>query len=250
MTPRALLFAVYIALSAGLQSGYGTQVPPLTLKFAGLNKEFTNNTGQSADGVEIVLAGTYSGVNHWDGYHPHHFTSYTEIHASGNTTLRWTNPIDDATGLAAPVPAGQIAHVGFLIPGSTVAIRAWVWLSNSNRIGCATQTGIDNRQGIVRYENNFHYCVNESKYVGNISVEWYSERVKLGDLNPHHKRHPIRRDKLSLAPIKIPPRGQRDVKLPTTPPGARYAVIVNKVSRSPRLSGSDVTTDFIEITLR
>ena len=59
----------------------------------------------------------------------------------------------------------------------------------------------------------------------------------------------MRRDKISTDPLGIPPREKREVAVPAPPPGARYGVIVNKVSNNPRLSGRDVTQDFTEFTL-
>lgn len=52
------------------------------------------------------------------------------------------------------------------------------------------------------------------------------------------------------APIRLAPEAVARVDVPAAPRNALFGVIVQKVSTNPRLSGPDVTTDFLEFPVR
>jgi hypothetical protein len=89
-------------------------------------------------------------------------------------------------------------------------------------------------------------CLAISRYVGGLIVEWHAQHVPLADLNPRAHRKPLRVDTVREAPILLKPKATATVKTPPAPANALFGVIVHKVSRNPKLSGEDVTTDFLE----
>jgi hypothetical protein len=226
-------------------SGIALELTNTTCTTVGVNKDMQNNTGQIANNIEILLAGSYVNVAHYDGYPANLFSSFTESPASGgNTLLTWSNPNND-------VQPGQIAHVGFIVPGSSVNILSVSWTHNATTIGCvlqvSTNTHLAGSSGSqVIYANNCLRCKSVPRYVGGLTVEWYAHQVPLAQLNPRTRRKPIRTDVIRRAPILLAPKATASVKVPAAPPNALFGVVTHKVSTNPRLSGPDVTTDFLE----
>jgi hypothetical protein len=226
-------------------SGIALELTNTTCTTVGVNKDMQNNTGQIANNIEIVLAGSYVNVAHYDGYPANLFSSFTESPAAGgNTLLTWSNPNND-------VQPGQIAHVGFVVPGSLVNILSVSWTHNATTIGCVSQvstnTHLAGSSGSqVTYANNCLRCKSVPRYVGGLTVEWYAHQVPLAQLNPRTRRKPIRTDVIRRAPILLAPKATASVDVPEAPPNALFGVVTHKVSTNPRLSGPDVTTDFLE----
>jgi hypothetical protein len=221
----------------------------LTINFncstVGVNKDLQNNTGQIADGIKILLAGSYTNVNHYDGYPANHFASFNTSPASGgNTLLTWSNPNN-------VVQPNQIAHVGFNVPGSTVTILGIEWTRNGQKTGCIHQVSTNTHSwgsagSEVIYENNTLDCCMIPRYVGKLTVEWHQRPVPLADLNPRTRRNPVRADVIKQPPTRLTPGARAIVKVPTPPKNAKFGVLVLTVGPSDQLSGPDVTTDFLE----
>jgi len=229
----------------GHYMGLALDLSDTTCVTVGVNKDMQNNTGQAANDIEILLGGSYTNVNHYDGYPANTFASFTASPAAGgNTLLTWSSPNND-------VQPGQIAHVGFNIPGQSVNILAVSWTRNGTAIGCVQQVSTNTHfwgspGSQVIYANNCLGCKLVRRYVGDLKVEWYASQVPLANLNPRTRREPIRIDIIRHAPILLDPKGTARVNVPEAPRNARFGVIIHKVSTEPKLSGPDVTTDFLE----
>jgi hypothetical protein len=185
--------------------GLALELADTTCTSVGVNKDLQNNTGQAANDIEILLEGSYSNINHYDGYSANLFASYTESPApGGNTLLTWSNPNND-------VQPGQIAHVGFNVPGPLVNILSVSWTRNGTTIGCAPQVSSNTHSwgspgSTVIYVNNCLACKPVPRYVGALTVEWHARRVPLAELNARTRRKPIRTDVIRRAPILLAPR--------------------------------------------
>jgi hypothetical protein len=225
----------------------------LTINFdcptVGVNKDLQNDTGQIANDIEILLAGSYTNINHYDGYPANLFASFNASPAAGgNTLLTWSNPNN-------AVQPGQIAHVGFNVPGTSVNILSITWTRNGKRIGCPNQVSTNTHAwgsagSQVVYTNNTSDCCPVSRYVGGLTVEWHRQHVALADLNPRTRRKPMRTDVIRKPPIRLTPGATASVNVPAAPPNARFGVIVLKVGSSATLSDPDVTTDFLEFPVQ
>jgi hypothetical protein len=225
----------------------------LTINFdcptVGVNKDLQNNTGQIADDIEIILAGSYTNVNHYDGYPANLFASFNASPTGGgNTLLTWSNPNN-------AVQPGQIAHVGFNVTGTSVNILGIEWTRNGQRTGCvhqvSTNTHLWGSAGSqVIYANNTLDCSSVPRYVGGLTVEWHQRHVPLADLNPRTRRKPMRTDVIRQPPIRLAPGATASVNVPAAPPNAMFGVVVLKVGSSATLSGPDVTTDFLEFPVQ
>jgi hypothetical protein len=215
----------------------------------GINKDLQNNTGQIANNIEILIEGTPTIVNHYDGYPANVFSSFTATPApGGNTMLAWTSPNND-------VQPGQIAHVGFNLAGTSLNILGVFWTRDDTTTGCASQVSTNTHLwgspgSQVVYANNCLSCKSVPRYVGELRVEWHARHVPLADLNPRVRRNPIRTDVIRRAPIRLMPEAIARVDVPAAPRNALFGVIVHKVSTNPRLSGPDVTTDFLEFPVQ
>ena len=229
--------------------GLALKLANKTCSSIGINKDLQNNTGQIANNIEILIEGSYAVNNHYDGYPANAFSSFTASPApDGNTLLTWAGPNND-------VQPGQMAHVGFEVAGQLVNILGVSWTRDATVTGCAQQVSTNTHLwgspgSSVLYTNNSLSCTALPRYVGGLKVEWHREHVPLRDLNNRVRRNPIRTDVIRRAPVRLMPNGTARVSVPTAPPGARFGVIVHKVSTNPRLSGPDVTTDFLEFPVQ
>jgi hypothetical protein len=239
-------------VSTGAQplfSGIALDLPDTTCSTVGVNKDLQNNTGQVANNIEILLEGSYTNVNHYDGYPANSFSSFTESPAAGgNTLLTWSNPNND-------VQPGQIAHVGFNVPGSSVNILSVSWTHDETTIGCVSQVSTNTHAwgspgSQVIYSNNCLGCKSVPRFVGALKIEWYEREIPLADLNARVRRKPIRTDIIRGVPIRLEPEGTARVNIPQAPPNALFGVVTHKVSMNPSLSGPDVTTDFLEFPVK
>lgn len=236
-------FIVQMDNNMNFDNGFATY--QVDCKTVGVNKDLKNTTGQVANDIEILLQGSYSSVNHYDGYSANLFGTFTESPASGgNTRLRWSNPNND-------VQPGQIAHVGFNVPGVAVTILGVFWTRDGGTTGCAHQCSTNTHGwgtpgSQVIYKNDCLSCESVPLYVGALMVEWYVSEVPLANLNATAIRSPIRTDVIPDAPILLAPGASASVNIPMAPRQARFGVLIHKVSASPTLSGPDVTTDFLQ----
>jgi hypothetical protein len=129
----------------------------MTCPTVGVNKDLQNNTGQIANNIEILLAGTPNILNHYDGYPANVFSSFTATPApGGNTMLTWSAPNND-------VQPGQIAHVGFNLSGASVNILGVFWTRDDTTSGCASQVSTNTHLwgspgSQVIYANNCLSC--------------------------------------------------------------------------------------------
>lgn len=227
-------------------SGLFLELANTSCTTVGVNKDLKNNTGLVANNIEILLAGSYANINHYDGYPANVFSSFTASAAvGGNTLLSWSNPNN-------AVQPGQIAHVGFNVPGTSVNILSVYWTNNATPIGCVSQVsnsahawGSPGSQ--VTYTNNCLGCKSVPRYVGALTVKWYARSVPLGQLNARALPKSIRTDVIQRPPILLGPNASASVDVPVAPPNALFGVIVFKVSTNANLSGPDVTTDFLEL---
>ena len=209
---------------------------------AGVNKDLENTTGQAADAIDILVQGSYPNVHHWDGYAQNHFATFTIIPEPPNTRFRWSNPNN-------VVQPGTIAHVGINVPGSTLFILGVYWRHNGAGTGCAHQTQTNTHLwgsagSQVIYANGCRSCEQVSLYVGMPIVEWHASQVPLGDLNANTNRHPMRVDTIPGGPVLLAPGELRAVDTPGAPDGARFGVIIHKVSGFSNLAHA--TTDFLQ----
>jgi hypothetical protein len=236
------------SVSSVFFSGMGLYLLQTDCTTVGVNKDLQNNTGQIADDIEIRLQGSYSNVAHYDGYPANLFASFTESpDGNGNTLLTWSNPNN-------VVQPGQIAHVGFNLPGSSANILSVTWTRNGVTIGCPQQVSANTHAwgspgSQVVYANNVLSCASLPRYVGGLVVEWHVRPVALADLNPRIRRRPIRTDTIRRDPIRLAPKATASVTVPAAPRDAVSGVIVYKVSTNGRLTGRDVTTDFVQFAV-
>jgi len=239
-------FIVQMDNNMNFDNGFATY--QVDCRSVGVNKDLKNTTGQIANDIEILLQGSYSNVNHYDGYFANLFGTFTESPAAGgNTRLRWSNPNND-------VGAGQIAHVGFNVPGSAVTILGVFWTRDGGTTGCAHQCstspyGWNSPGSQVIYKNDCLSCESVPRWVGDLRVEWHASEVPLADLNATASRTPIRTDICPAPPILLAPGATAAVNILQAPPNARFGVVIHKVSSSSTLSGPDVTTDFLQYTV-
>jgi len=235
--------------SSNWSGGLALELANISCSTVGVNKDIQNNTGQIANNIEILLEGSYTNVNHYDGYPANLFASFTESPApGGNTLLTWSNPNND-------VQPGQIAHVGFNLPGSSVNILGVFWTRDSTTTGCAQQVSTNTHLwgslgSQVIYANNCLACKSVPRYVGGLVIEWHARHVPLADLNGRTRRKPIRTDIIRSAPIRLEPEAIGRINVPAAPPSALFGVVVHKVGTNPRLAGPDVTTDFLEFPVK
>ena len=217
----------------------------------GVNKDFKNTTGQNANDIEILLKGTVSVLQHYDGYPANHFATFAvTTEAPGNTRLHWSNPNN-------PVLPNQVAHVGFLIPGTdSHVIMGVFWTLDGNVTGCAHQVNTPhaawgiNPGNLVTYTNNCVACESVSLYAGAATIRWYADWVPLESLNAASlgSTTPLRIDTIAGAPILLAPNESVRVSIPAAPVGAKFAVLSHKVGTDPGLATGNETDDFIETT--
>ena len=166
--------------SGHFASGLALELANTTCSSAtvGVNKDLLNNSTQTVDNIEILLAGIYANINHFDGWPSNAFSSYTETPApGGNTLLTWSSPNN-------PVQPGQIAHVGFNAPGSSVTILSVSLTHNDTQVGCVQQVSTGTHAwgspgSQVIYTNNTLSCQKIPRYVGALTVEWHAHQVPL-----------------------------------------------------------------------
>ena len=217
-------------------------IPPIATAYVGVNKDLTNATGQTADGVEILIEGAYAATkSHYDGGFP----SFQIVPAGSNTRLVWTG---------MNVPNGVLTHVGFEVWSPEARILGVFWTSAGNVIGCAPQSNVGTGThptgtAQIVYVNDVNACAVQLLYAGNLTVEYYTTPPALALLNPTSPRSPIAVDSIAHPPVALSPGGSVAVQIPTPPPAAQHALLIYTVSTDPQLQGPDATADFVLVTL-
>jgi hypothetical protein len=226
-------------------------LPPMS----STNKDLCNNTNQTADCIEIVLAGTYpaSSVIHYDGPYYQNggpvanttFPNFVVVPSGSNTILRWSGQTF--------APSAR-CHVGFQVPAVNGAakILAVRWTFGATILGCAHQLNNHawNANDLpVVFANDLTLCTRPIYYVGNISVEYYVSQISLADLNSGVARTPDAQYNLNLSPISVPVDSSVSVTVPQGPANARFGVLVYEVSTSPTLQDPANTVDYVQLPL-
>jgi hypothetical protein len=205
-----------------------------------VNKDIHNTTGQTATGVDILIAGHHSQINDiFHGTTP----NFTVVQSGNNDLLRWSG------GNIAP---GATVHVGFNMPETSVDILGVFMTDNGIIIGCAHQLNSNLHLygfgGEITYTNNVSSCEIVPLYVHDISFEYYANEVDLALLNPTSPRSPLFVDTLSIPAILVNPGGSAKASIPVRnhDTEAQFVLMRYTVSTTP---GGEGTEDFIEVPL-
>lgn len=208
-----------------------------TQYISGVNKDIRNNTGSIANGVDILLEGTWTTLD-LQGTYNGPFPSFVLVPSGTNTILRW---------FGATVLPGELRHVGYSVWAQSSTILGVFWTFNGNAVGCATQCNIGrgtHASGIVRYINSATSCSSIPIYVGNLRAEYYVAIPPLADWNSTSMRSPIQT--IALPGVhQVQPGGFAEQTIPIPPIDALYVLLLFTVSENPTLSGLDTTDDFL-----
>lgn len=208
---------------------------------SGVNKDIRNNTGSTANGVDILLEGTWTNADlrsHYNGPFP----NFVLIPSGTNTILRWSG---------ATVLPGQLRHVGYSVWAHSSTILGVFWTFNGNAVGCAPQCNIGtgtHSHGIVRYINNATSCSAVPLFVHVQGVEYFVDPPPLADWNSTSPRAPIHTEMLGGV-YQIQPGGFEEQAIPVPPVGALYALLLFSVSESPTPNGLGATDDFLLVPI-
>lgn len=210
-----------------------------------LTKKQTNNTGVTANDLDVVLRGTYTIQDHFDGINPYKFPSFSSSTAGGLTFLHWSG---------TNVPDGQSATISFTVVANDLPqIQSVSWTFNGTSIGCITQVNVDVlweslREGDeVRYKNTLSPpCGTGELWIGNASVEWHRGAIDPSNLDPGGVRAAIRTDPLNLL-AHLSPGQELQIDIRKPPEGAKYGLLTFQVGQDSSLGGPEVVTDFIEM---
>ena len=224
-------------------------LPDGTCPQSSVNKDFTNSTGHTVDGIEWLVQGVYTSVNwHYDGPYPGQpnstFSSFAIVPSGPNTLFRWSG--------TASIPSGGVAHVGFCVLGTSITTLSVAWTLGGVPTNCVHQVSIgqghSHASGYVVFQNTVTNCESVVLYAGNLRLEWYSNSVPLAQLNGFSVRSNLMRaDVISASPISLAPGASGFTAIPTPPPGARFAVIQVTVGDGPTLATPGNSIDFFEL---
>jgi hypothetical protein len=210
-----------------------------TFPVVGINKDLKNITGQPADCLEIVLAGSQIITWHYDDSPP--WPNFTVTQVGGNTVLRWCGK---------GVLNNAITHVGFMMPGTAVKILSMKWYANGVFTGVPIQVNhhllgaAGGGAAQLMLANDF---VPNPVFVLGGEAEFFTDPAPLDQMNPGAVRNPIKTVQLPLAgPVEIPPGGAMTLVVPPGPPEAEYVLFVLRLGDA---AGNLVTQDFVELPL-
>ena len=197
-----------------------------------LNKDFQNDSGQTADGFKMLLQGQPTITCHYDGpfsnvpnteFNP----PTTSVDGDGNTVVHWDG--------GAQIANGDMAHVGLCVSNSSLTILGIWFTNNGNVIGCGHQV-TDNSgwhsvtSGNVSFANTAGNCQPETLTIDEVKVEWLPAPVPIEDLMGDVDRQPIRIDQVPGA-LELAPGEPGGFNLPLPPPpGAEAAVVIVQVT--------------------
>jgi hypothetical protein len=203
-----------------------------------VNKDINNSTGQTATGVDILIAGHHSQYN--DIFHAT-TPNFTVVPTGPDDLLRWSG------GNIAP---GATVHVGFNLPEQSVDILGVFMTNNGANIGCAHQCNTNLHLygfgGNITYTNSVSACENKTLYVGHMSVQYFANELDLALMNPQSVLSPIHVDNIDTPPVLINPGDTASVPIPTPPQGGNWALLRYTVSTDPNLAGAGNTEDFVQ----
>jgi hypothetical protein len=150
-----------------------------------LNEDLTNTTGQAANAVEIVLDGSVTVTDHYDGDAGAHFpgfsTTVQTMNGASRTVLRWS-------GLT--VGSDGSVHVG--CSASAMRCLGVRWVLDSQVLGPAKQVDLQPLSGgfAIQAANDLSYSlwpawpfVPPSYEIGPVTVYYFSSRLPLSSLN-------------------------------------------------------------------
>ncbi len=202
-----------------------------------VNKDITNPTGQTATGVDILIAGHHSQFGVYYGMTP----NFSVVQVGPNDLLRWSG------GNIAP---GVTFHVGFNMPEASVDILGIFMTNNGANIGCAHQCNsnlhLSGFGGNITYTNTVSACESRTLYVGNISLQYFENEVDLALLNPTATLSPIHVDHVDIPPTRVEPGQSATVSIPPAPRRGNWVVVRYTVSTDPTLAGPGNTEDFVQ----
>jgi hypothetical protein len=210
----------------------------LTPRMVAVNKDISNPTGQTATGVDILIAGHHSQIN--DIFHAT-TPNFTVVPVGANDLLRWSG---------GNIPPGAVVHVGFKLPEQSVDILGLFLTNNGVNIGCAHQCNSNlhliNFGGNITYTNSVSACENIPLYVGNVSLLYFENELDLALMNPTSVLSPIHVDQIGSPPILINPGRTASVVIPPPPVGGNWVLVRYTVGTSPTLAGPGNTEDFVQ----
>jgi len=203
-------------LVVGLVLSMAFAVPVMACCY--MNKDVHNNTGQPAWDFKIILIGTQTVLEHYDGYPTdYRFTQFDvdSLSMPGFTILRWTLPVDPS-GVPGPIPYCSWVHIGYhtLYPAH-VYLACWTDLAGN----CILRFGrhpvrqpshdfvwgsFTNRQVVLRIFNYLEESTDSIK-IRNIYYAILSSEVPLEDLNPANMTLAAQLQPLNAGPFVIGP---------------------------------------------
>jgi hypothetical protein len=203
-----------------------------------INKDITNPTGQTATGVDILIAGHHSQISDiFHGTTP----NFTVVPIGPNDLLRWSG---------GNIPPGATVHVGFNLPEQSVDILGLFMTNNGVNIGCAHQCNsnlhIYNFGGDITYTNSVTACESIPLYIHNVTVQYFENELDLALMNPASVLSPIHVDHVNIPPVLVNPGDSAKIPLPTPPRGGNWALLRYTVSSSPTPGGPGNTEDFVQ----
>ena len=90
-----------------------------------VNKDLRNIGTQAAHDVSVVLSGTETVTNHYDGYSDRYFNSFAHGPLPPNTLLRWQDLVEPGgNGMIDP---GEIVHVGWSTADHSSNVKDMYW---------------------------------------------------------------------------------------------------------------------------
>lgn len=204
-----------------------------------VNKDITNPTGQTATGVDILIAGHHSQIDDiFHGTTP----NFTVVPVGPNDLLRWSG---------GNIPPGALVHVGFNLPEQAVDILGLFMTNNGVNIGCAHQCNSNLHLygfgGNITYTNSVSACESKTLYVGHITAQYFENELDLALMNPSSVLSPIHVDHVDIPPITLAPGASASVSLPPAPRGGNWALLRYTVSADPNLAGPGNTEDFVQV---
>jgi hypothetical protein len=255
----------------------GNGVPP-TQNSVGVNKDFVNCTGQTANNFEWLVQGSYTisgllGSYSGNGSSYPLFTSLTATSATATGIPAPNGPDTLFTWSGVSVPNGATAHVGLDLPGSEFITLETYWTSTTTvngtttttNLGCVNQVPInqghshfwhepvnsvlDVPPGNIAYDNVAQACDSVPLYIGNITLLWYAAKVPLADLNANMLSSgppPLLTQTIPGATL-VSPGGESIIPIPAAgPAGANFVVVEYTVSESSTLAGACNTIDYAQ----
>lgn len=218
-----------------------------------LNKDFSNTTADSVDGILLRLKGSYDSLSlkdHYDGDDPWIWTRFSMRPAGpgGFTFLRWTGL--EKNGTPAKLPPGGDTHVGFEIATQFVEIDSWTWLKNGASAGEAVQVNARRAGNNVAFENDIGLLPDSTiYYVKNLILEYYKENQDLDSLNGYSDRDPSHADTIP-GTITLPPDQPVVVPVPSPSDSDNWVIVIYDLSPDSTLADTTKTTDYLQFIVQ